>query len=241
MTLATGFFDGVHLGHRAILDGAQLALTFLNHPLEVLNPIEAPKLITDLETRLKLINLPTTVLKFDEQLAQMSAAQFAERFLKGYRIRCGENWRFGKGAEGSPEWLRNNGYEVEVVPYVEYQGAAISSSRIRSALENGALNLAEAMLGRTFSVKGTIVDGKGKGRSLGFPTLNLDRDEMPPLKRGVYSALVNYGLAPTFGAAAWNTPVMEAHLMKFIREERRFDSIEELKAQIKQDLIEGAL
>ena len=239
MTLATGFFDGVHLGHQVILEGADAALTFLEHPLKVLAPEKAPRLLMSFEERIRAIARPVTVLNFTRELAETSAADFAARYLKGVKVRCGRNWRFGKGGEGCPEWLKANGYEVEVVPEVEYQGEAISSSRIRAALERGEMEAAAAMLGRPYSVSGAVAAGKGEGRNLGFPTLNLDSGRDLNLREGVYSAIVNYGKAPTFGERAWKRPVLEAHLVKFLREERKFSSPDELKAQITADLRNG--
>lgn len=235
MTIAAGFFDGVHLGHRAILKGADEALTFVNHPLTVLAPERAPRLILGLEEKVREIGLPVMVLEFTPELAKMSAAEFADRFLRGRKVRCGANWRFGKGGEGDAEWLMANGYEVEVVPYAEYKGVPISSTRIRKAIERGEIEDANAMLGRPLKVNGTRIEGKGVGRKLGYPTINL--------RLGVYEVetagekgIANYGLAPTFGDRAWKEPVMEVHLLRYLREERRFDSPEALKKQIAEDI-----
>ena len=236
VTLATGFFDGVHLGHQAILEGADAALTFLEHPLTVLAPEKAPRLLMSFEERIRAIARPVTVLNFTSELAGTSAADFAERYLKGFKVRCGQNWRFGKGGEGCPEWLKAHGYEVEVVKEVEYKGEAISSSRIRAALERGEMEEVAAMLARPYSVGGAVAAGKGEGRNIGYPTLNLEPAREINLREGVYSAIVNYGKAPTFGERAWKRPVLEAHLVKFLREERKFSSPEELKAQIAADL-----
>ena len=233
-SIAVGFFDGVHLGHRAILEGAEAALTFVDHPLKVLAPEKAPMTLMTFEERVRLIDRPVIALPFTKCLAEMSAAEFADRYLKGYKVRCGENWRFGKSGEGNAEWLKRYGWEVEVVPYIMYEGAAISSTRIREALKAGKIEDAEAMLGRKVTVRGVEVRGKGEGRKLGFPTINL--------KLGVYAAevngeraVVNYGYAPTFGERGWTEPMMEVHLLKYLREERRFDSSDALKKQIAAD------
>ena len=176
-------------------------------------------------------------------------------------MRCGSNWRFGRGGEGDAEWLRARGYRVTVVPSVSYRGEGVSSTRIRAALERGEVEDANAMLGRPFSAAGVPFSGKGEGTRLGCPTVNLRLDSMEiRLPRGVYAAEVcgaravaNWGVAPTFGSRAWENPVLEVHFLapvpslassisplscsflRFIRPERKFDSLESLRAQIALD------
>ena len=272
-SLAVGFFDGVHLGHQTILKGADAALTFRNHPLSVLAPEKAPRLIMSVEERVAAIKScgvkDVTVLDFTRELAEMSAEEFArEWFLaakgrKGaQRVFCGENWRFGKGGEGNAEWLRMRGVTVEIAPYVEYRGERISSSRIRTALERGEIEDANEMMGRRFQVSGFRFQGKGLGGRLGYPTVNLKLETLNlKLPLGVYEvefegqkAIANYGLAPTMGDGAWSLPVLEIHILhstptpsaytsnstevefvRFIRPEKKFDSIEDLKRQIAAD------
>ena len=195
-SLAVGFFDGVHLGHQAILKGADAALTFRNHPLTVLTPEKAPRLIMSVEERVVAIKAcgvgDVMVLDFTQELAKMSAEEFAASFLKrpGGRfpvLRCGANWRFGKGGEGNAEWLRAKGIDVLVAPYVEYKGERISSSRIRRCLEDGEIEDANAMLGRRYEVRGKREEGKGLGRQIGYPTINFRLEGLnlkPPC--GVY-------------------------------------------------------
>ena len=260
MRLAVGYFDGVHLGHQAILRGADRALTFRNHPLTLLAPEKAPRLIMSLEERLSAIGRPVEVLDFTPELAAMSPEQFAARYLRGCVVSCGANWRFGCGGVGDGAWLRAHGYAVDVATSVEYAGATISSSRIRAALGRGDLAAANAMLGRPFAVSGRIVRGKGEGKALGYPTVNVVlRADMPEIPCGVYEvevagvrAIANYGHAPTFRDRCWPTPVLEIHfqpfnldlqpfnplalnLLRFIRPERKFDSVEDLKRQIAAD------
>lgn len=232
--LAVGFFDGVHLGHQAIVGRADAVLTFANHPLSVLSPEKAPPCIMTLEERVAAIGKPVTVLTFTRELAAMSREEFAARYLAGNCIICGENWRFGRDGAGDADWLRAQGFAVEVVPYAVYEGEPISSTRIRSCLERGELTAANAMLGRSFSLCGVISRGKGEGAKIGYPTVNL--------RRGVYEvsvngerAIANYGVAPTFGERAWATPTLEVHFLRFIRPERKFSSTEELKSQIAAD------
>ena len=272
-TLAVGFFDGVHLGHHFILSGADEALTFSNHPLSVLAPECAPRLIMTLADRLEAIRAcgveKVTVLDFTRELADVSPADFAATYLLDRRIRCGANWRFGKGGAGDAAFLRSLGYDVSVVPAVSVdamsssrQKIEISSTRIRAALESGRIGEANAMLGRPFFVHGVPFKGKGKGHSLGYPTVNLRLQEFAlRLPLGVYSVevdgswgIANYGHAPTFGTQSWSEPVLEIHFTdalpsdvdssrpktvrfrQFIRPERKFASVNELKAQIASDI-----
>ena len=152
--------------------------------------------------------------------------------------------------------------EVAVVPYAEYKGGRISSSRIRRCLENGEIEDANAMLGRKFKVQGSRFKGKGLGKEIGYPTVNLKLETLNlKLPLGVYEvevegqkAIANYGLAPTMGGRAWSAPTMEIHYLhcptstpdfdskssfvdfvRFIRPEKKFDSIEDLKRQIAAD------
>ena len=277
--LAVGFFDGVHLGHREILRGASAALTFRNHPLTVLAPEKAPRLIMTAEERVAAIKAcgvdEVTVLDFTRELAEMPAEEFVTRHLASSvsrlpsLIRCGANWRFGKGGLGDAAFLRSRGYEVEVVPYAEYRGGQISSSRIRQCLERGVIEDANAMLGRKFQVSGSRFKGKGLGTDMGYPTINLKPETLNlKLPLGVYEvevegvkAIANYGLAPTMGDKTWKTPVLEIHLLgegarnvrhetadgvsvtlvRYIRPEKKFDSIDDLKRQIAADCATIAL
>jgi len=276
-TLAVGFFDGVHLGHQKILRGASAVLTFRNHPLSLLAPERAPRLIMTPEDRINAIRAcgvrHVTMLTFTRQVADMSPTEFLNEYVfvgrgaaHGMKILCGENWRFGKGGVGDAAFARKSGAETEVIPCVEYKGERISSTRIRACLEHGEISDANAMMGRRYEVRGTRHAGKGLGTKLGFPTINL-KISTPNLQhvnlpRGVYEVVMNgergianYGLAPTLGADAWREPVLEVHLLasrlsaagcqpsasavvevvRFIRPERKFASVDELKRQIAAD------
>ena len=272
-SLAVGFFDGVHLGHQAILKGADAALTFSNHPLTVLAPEKAPRLIMSVEERVAAIRAcgvkDVTVLEFTQELAAMPAEEFLTRHLSSSVsrlpsfVRCGANWRFGAGGAGDAGFLRSRGIAVEVVPYAEFKGERISSSRIRRCLEKGEIGDANAMMGRRFQVSGSRFCGKGRGKEFGYPTLNLKLETLNlKLPLGVYEvevggrqAIANYGLAPTMGDMAWATPVMEVHLLgeraedvrrktedivsvslvRYIRPEKKFETIDDLKRQIAAD------
>jgi len=253
--VAIGFFDGVHLGHQKILRGADVAVTFRNHPLTVLNAAKAPRLIMSPEDRVAAIKScgvkDVLVFDFTSELAAFTPDAFIKNLLRdlretsvsscsagGLSLRCGSNWRFGKNAAGTPDWLREHGISVEVVEAVEYEGEPISSTRIRECLSRGEIAAANAMMGRRLKVEGRRLKGKGEGVKLGYPTINLlllspttsqllpnssQTSQLFPL--GVYQvevegcrAIANYGLAPTFGEQAWKAPVLEVHLLDMARE-----------------------
>ena len=261
-SLAVGFFDGVHLGHQAILRGTSAALTFRNHPLTILAPEKAPRLIMSVEERVAAIKAcgvkDVMVLDFTRELAEMSAEEFVRRYVQGEKVSCGENWRFGVGGTGDAAFLRSRGIDVAVAPYIEYKGERVSSSRIRRCLENGEIEDANAMMGRQFKVQGFKFKGKGLGTDMGYPTVNLKLNPiMLKLPLGVYEvdvagvkAIANYGQAPTLGEQSWEAPIMEVHflqsppqlaaetsvsLVRFIRPERKFDSLQDLQYQIAAD------
>ena len=277
MRLAVGFFDGVHLGHRAILSGADVALTFRNHPLSVVAPERAPRLLMDFDARVAAIRAcgadEVRAFDFTPEFARLEPDEFLRiaGISPGTTVRCGANWRFGRGGAGDAEYLRARGIDVVVAPYVFHGGERVSSTRIRAALERGEIEDANAMLGRPFSARGVPFSGKGEGSRLGCPTLNLRLDSLEiRLPRGAYAAeiggsraVVNWGVAPTFGERAWEKPVLEAHylrlppdgadkshsgsadsgitveFLRFLRPEMKFDSFDALKAQIARDCEEA--
>jgi riboflavin kinase / FMN adenylyltransferase len=210
--VSIGVFDGVHLGHQAILC-ANLArasalgarptvVTFDSHPKGTLLG-HAPRTLTGLEHRLELFRRAgiehTLVLAFDAALRSVSAEQFTrDTLLAGLDARAfvlGFDSKFGRDRRGTPELLRTMGLDVQVVEKVEIGGRAVSSTAIREAVELGDLESAARMLGRPVSVLGTVVRGAGLGRKLGFPTANLDlHHELHP-PPGVYAGLATL-LAP---------------------------------------------
>lgn len=231
MKVAVGFFDGVHLGHRSILAGADAAFTFLNHPLAVLSPGGAPGLLMSAEERIAAIaaalrpgERKVVALPFTEEMRRLPPKDFIaflkERFPGMDAVRCGSNWRFGVNGAGNVEFARSLGLVVEEAPFVMYAGAAVSSTRIRRALADGDIDGASAMLGRRWSMAGEVFAGKGEGAKLGFPTINLRPLEATvPLRSGVYAVdtelgmgIANWGTAPTMGDAAWKTRTLEVHL-----------------------------
>ena len=269
--LAVGFFDGIHLGHQRILADANAVLTFRNHPATVLGVGRPPALLMEADERLALLATIGTkrprdvhAMVFTRSLARMSPERFAEFLRREFpslvRIHCGGNWRFGANGEGTPATLRALGFDVKVCRYARYKGERVSSTRIRAALAAGEIEEANAMLGRPYAVAGLVVSGKGLGRTLGSPTLNLS--VAPPLKLGVYvvdtpfgRGVANYGVAPTMGARAWAAPVLEVHLLDgralgpssapvalrvafraFLRPEETFASPAALREQIAADV-----
>lgn len=270
--LATGFFDGVHLGHREILRGATAALTFVNHPSGVLAPGAETPLLMDAESKIAAIKAcgveKVWALEFTKEVAAVPPEKFLDGAIPGFplkaadiaKVKCGMDWRFGAGGKGDAALLKRLGVEVEEIPYAEYKGERISSSRIRKALQEGNVEDANAMLGRRWTVRGRVSTGKGEGAKIGFPTVNIVPSRQLPIRRGVYAVescgvagLANFGFAPTFGERAWKEPVLEVHFLSapppaengemeiafvsFIRGEMAFSSPEELARQIASDIV----
>ena len=283
--VALGVFDGVHLGHRAILGLAvshasaagmqSIACTFDPHPLEVLQPGRAPLSITTLDERLALIEGCgldlAVVLPFTRELASMEPEAFVTDVLVtrlGARdVVVGFNHRFGRGARGDAAMLRSLGerlgFRTHVAEPLVVDGVAVSSTEIRAALQRGDLAMAGRLLGRAYTLSGSIAHGAGRGRTLGFPTANIVPTRPVLVAPGVYAcaaevagrkerSVVNVGVRPTFGETAL---AVEAYLLDFvgdlygqtmtltfvsrIREERRFPSVDALKTQIEADAEEA--
>jgi riboflavin kinase/FMN adenylyltransferase len=267
--LAVGFFDGVHRGHQAILSRAAAALTFRQHPLSVLDPARAPRLLMTPDERLQALRATGVSrvidLPFTRDLAETSASDFLAQVLlpagADAGVFCGANWRFGRGGEGDAGFLRARGVPVEVVPFMRAGGERVSSTAIRAALERADLAVATEMLGAPWRTRGSVVKGKGLGREIGFPTVNFILPDLQlRLPRGVYavsvwgaSGLANFGVAPTMGARAWDEPRLEVYFpqgvpaagagepaaavsfLRYLRPERKFDSVEALTRQIAVD------
>jgi riboflavin kinase/FMN adenylyltransferase len=219
-----GVFDGVHLGHRAVLgravraarDGglSAVAVTFDRHPLEVVDPPRRPPLITSLDRKAELIASigldVLVVLRFDDELASWPAERFAQRILRddvrAARVVVGENFTFGRRALGTVATLEelgpSLGFAAEGVPLVVLDGRRVSSTSIREALTVGELSWPRRALGRPFAVDGRVVAGAGRGAGLGFPTANL---EVPPGMllpgRGVYAGRAHVDGGQTHPAA----------------------------------------
>ena len=250
IVLAAGFFDGVHLGHQKVIlrtrelarkqGGAAWVMTFDTHPQKVLNPAEAPRLLTS--TRHKLLWMERfgvdgcLLLPFTRALAEEPARAFGET-LTGLTpplvaVCVGDNWHFGRRGEGSPAMLARqtaaSGLHVEKIHPVTREGETVSSTRLRACLLRGRLGEAERLLGHPFSVLGTVTPGLALGRRLGFPTANLDphNEVLPPF--GVYAVqalvggechdgVLNLGVRPTIEEGQ-GAPVLELHLFAFNRD-----------------------
>ena len=280
--VAQGTFDGMHLGHQAVirtaveraraLDAHPVAVTFDPNPLAVLRPAEAPPELLQLDERLERIAElgPETclVVPFTLRFAEVAADAYVKDvllgLLKAREIVVGFNHAFGRGARGTPDLLARTagsaGVRVHVVPPLRVDGVAVSSTAIREALRQGDVRQAASLLGRAYALRGIVARGAARGRTLGFPTANLAAAPGLPVANGVYAAragwdeesapaVVNVGVRPTFDGA---TRLVEAHLLDAspdlygrrltlafvdrIRGERRFDSLEALRAQIVEDV-----
>lgn len=231
--LALGVFDGVHLGHQAVLDAARGedrvgVLTFEPHPVQVLAPDRAPRrILSNLEHKKRILTSLgvdyLVVINFTRDFANQEARQFAnELFATGVRkLSAGEDWTFGRGRKGNidrlREWGNEAGIKVAQVGAVTLRGERISSTRIRKCLMEEDLEGAAAMLGRPYSVFGEVVQGKQLGRTIGFPTANVAvaDEQLPP--NGVYlvegngiRGVANIGTRPTVDDSARRS--LEVHL-----------------------------
>ena len=245
--LAIGVFDGVHLGHQAVMrraledarqgGGTAVVVTFDPHPIRVLRPEQAPRLLTSTAHKLHLISaLGVThqlVVPFDATFAATPPEEFIRSLAAAAQplreICVGFEWSFGKGRAGNLALIEHLGAEsgfTEVgVPAVRIDGEIVSSTLIRQAVENGDLVRAARFLGRDFTILGTVIEGDRLGRQLGFPTANLSahNEQYPP--NGVYAVkvqrgtqtirgVVNIGVRPTIKHASGER-VFEVHLFDF--------------------------
>jgi riboflavin kinase / FMN adenylyltransferase len=243
--LSVGNFDGLHLGHQKILrlvlararatSHVAAVVTFDPHPLRVLRPENAPRLIETLEQRLaglEQIGMDAAlVLRFDRALSLLSPEEFLQRILVD-RLRLagilvGANFRFGHRGAGDVRLLaqfgKQHNFEVEIVPPVEIEGTVVSSTAARNAIVAGQVKQAAQLLGHPFSLTGKIRSGEGRGRAILFPTLNLDPEQELLPKLGVYAtesaiegrlypSVTNVGTRPTFDG---HGVTVESHLLGF--------------------------
>jgi riboflavin kinase/FMN adenylyltransferase len=266
--VAMGEFDGVHLGHREVIAGADTVLTFEPHPLSVIAPARTPRLITSLDVKAEIVASlgvsELVVIRFDEAFAAFSPQAFIDEILverlRATHVSVGENFRFGHDQRGDAEMLiADERFETRVVRLVEVEGEIVSSTHIRALIEAGEVDIAARFLGGSFQLRGEVVHGDKRGRDLGFPTANLVPDESLVCPgHGVYvarcgeaCAAVNVGVRPTFGMGL--ALLVEAYLLDTttdlygtelrvefltrLRGERRFDSAEELIAQMQDDVV----
>jgi riboflavin kinase/FMN adenylyltransferase len=226
--IAVGEFDGVHLGHREVIRGSDTVLTFEPHPLQVVRPEAAPKLLTSLETKAELVAAlgveELVVIPFDEGFAHQTPQEFIDHVLierlQATRVSIGDNFRFGHRAAGDPAMLGSDGrFETRVVPLVEVDGEVVSSSHIRGLVLAGEVELATRFLGAPFQLVGEVVMGDQRGRTLGFPTANIiPNEEHVTPGHGIYAAradgscaAVSIGVRPTFGTG--RAVLVEAYLI----------------------------
>ncbi len=212
--LGIGMFDGVHVGHQAIVQSvleqagspeAAALLTFEPHPLMVIDPARAPERLTTPEEKAELLEAAgigqIIVLRFDAHVRVLTPEEFFATLLRIFpalrSITVGERWAFGRGRAGTTETLKaltaQHGLVVEIVRSVAREGEIVSSSRIRRAVREGDFALAQKLLGRSYGVEATVVPGHHRGRELGFPTANLEHTEqlLPPA--GVYATHAHVG------------------------------------------------
>jgi riboflavin kinase/FMN adenylyltransferase len=277
-----GNFDGVHLGHQALIrhtveEGKRLGvpsvvLTFEPHPLKLLAPARAPKLILLHKDKMRLFQSfgvdIVVIQNFDESFAALEAPDFVRSFLverlRSKKLWVGRDLRFGKGRKGTVEnlvqWGTRYDFEVGTVEPIVVDQERVSSSRIRQLVEEGRVEEATPLLGRYHFVSGKVVSGHRRGRELGFPTANIaSRNEVLP-QDGIYATLLqigeeslssvsSVGVNPTFGPAA---RTIESFVLNFdrsiygesvrlsfvkrIREEKKFDSVEQLISQMRGDV-----
>lgn len=200
-SVAVGTFDGVHLGHRAVIAGSDSVLTFDPHPVSVVAPQHTPKLLTTLAVKAELIAelgvRELIVIPFDAQFAARSAQEFISDVLLGAlrarRVSIGENFRFGHRAQGDPRLLAaETRFQTAVHPLLEVAGEIVSSSHIRGLVLAGEVDQAARFLGAPFQLRGQVVDGDRRGRELGFPTANLIPEEALACPgHGVYACLAS--------------------------------------------------
>jgi riboflavin kinase / FMN adenylyltransferase len=229
-SVAVGTFDGVHLGHRRVIEGSDSVLTFDPHPVSVVAPRHTPKLLTTLERKAELIAelgvAELIVIPFNAQFAARTAREFVDEVLVGAlgatRVSVGENFRFGNRAQGDPELLEGDGrFSTIVHPLLEIDGEIVSSSHIRGLLLAGEVGAANQLLGSPFQLRGPVSHGDERGRALGFPTANLVPDEeLACPGHGVYACLANdhpaavsVGVRPTFETGRGE--LVEAYLLDF--------------------------
>ncbi len=280
--VAMGNFDGVHLGHRAVITAAlemgkahrkpALALTFEPHPRRFFSPTTPQFRLSDETAKLRLLAgtglAGAVVMAFDKQRAGTTAQDFIHHDLIGRLgvsgIAVGYDFHFGKGRVGSPSLLVNEaprlGIEVDVQPHIDIDERPVSSSAIRSALAEGQIEDAAALLGGPWFVTGEVIHGEKRGRELGYPTANIRLDNNCGLRHGIYAVRVgrgqgkdqvridgvaSFGRRPTFDNGA---PLLEIFLFDFkgdlygevldvafigfIREELKFSSVDALVKQM---------
>jgi riboflavin kinase / FMN adenylyltransferase len=282
--LAIGVFDGVHRGHQAVIstsaehargaNGTPLVVTFDPHPEKVLRPERAPHLLTATQHKIALIrelgveNL--LIIHFDKEFAGTEPEHFVDALVNHSNplreICVGHEWSFGKNRRGNLDLLKKLGgkfnFDVVGIPPVKIKDAVVSSTAIRQAIEKGDFARATEMLGREYTILGTVIHGDSLGKKIGFPTANLSahNEQFPPngvyaavarLTDGMHRGVINLGVRPTISDGK-SERVLEIHLfdfdrdiygrdvevrfLKFLRPEKKFDNLDALVQQIRRDV-----
>jgi riboflavin kinase/FMN adenylyltransferase len=280
--LALGNFDGLHRGHLKIIErvrrgaaehgGTPMAMTFDPHPSRVVRPDKAPTLLMTKEQRLEALEhagiKAVAVVRFTTELSQWDPEMFVRtvlvEWLRVSEVWVGANFLFGHDRGGNFSTLRTlgqrYGFRADKIDPVRYKEFVVSSTRVRRLVAEGRMDEAGALLGHQYYIDGVVVEGKRRGRELGFPTANLktDNELLPP--NGVYAttttidgivhpSISNIGLRPTFGDTT--KTMIEAHVMGFdgdlygrpvrlgfvqrLRDERKFEDVDALRAQMEAD------
>jgi riboflavin kinase / FMN adenylyltransferase len=281
--LAIGVFDGVHLGHQAVIEqaveaarksgGSSVVLTFHPHPVRVLRPNDAPRLLTSTQHKQQLIERlgidAFLIQEFSLAFARTKPEEFIHRLVQSSNrlktICVGEGWSFGANRSGGVSLVRTLAgsyhFQLQDIVPLAVDGQIVSSTRIREAVEQGDLPLAERLLGRPFTILGTVVEGNHLGRKIGYPTANLraHNEQFPPngvyavtaLHRGTkYGGVANIGVRPTIQEHGGER-LLEVHLfdlnreiygddvevrfLKYLRPETKFDNLSDLQTQIVKD------
>jgi riboflavin kinase/FMN adenylyltransferase len=279
--LALGNFDGLHRGHLKIIErvkrgaaergGTPMAMTFDPHPPRIVRPDKAPPLLMTAAQRLRALERAgiacTAVVRFTPEMSQWEADAFVRRVLVDWlrvsEVWVGANFLFGRDRQGNFSLLRSlgqtYGFRAEKIDPVRYREFIVSSTRVRRLVAEGRVDEAGALLGRVYSIEGTVVAGRRRGRELGFPTANLETSNelIPP--HGVYATMVtidgtvhggvtNIGTRPTFGDSGTTVEThvladvgdlygktMQVAFIQRLRDERRFEDVDALRTQIDAD------
>jgi riboflavin kinase/FMN adenylyltransferase len=280
--LALGNFDGLHRGHLKIIErvkrgaaehgGTPMAMTFDPHPPRVVRPDKAPPLLMTKEQRLEALQRAgvgcVAVVRFTREMSQWDPETFVKvvlvEWMRVSEVWVGANFLFGHGRSGNFSSLRTlglrYGFRAEKIDPVRYKEFVVSSTRVRRLVTEGRMDEAGALLGHMYFIDGVVVEGRRRGREIGFPTANLQtaNELVPP--HGVYAttltvdgvihpAVTNVGVNPTFGDGS--APTIETHVLGFsgdlygqevrlgfvlrLRDERRFEDVDALRAQIEAD------
>ena len=282
--LAIGVFDGVHLGHQAVIstsaqharaaNGTPVVLTFDPHPEKILRPDKAPRLLTATSHKIALIRAlgvrHLLIIPFGKHFAATEPEDFVHQLVQSSKplreICVGHEWSFGRNRRGNLQLLEKLGaqfdFNVVGIPPVKVSGEIVSSTTIRRAVEAGDLKKAAIMLGREYTILGTVVHGDDLGKKMGFPTANLSahNEQFPPngvyfaeakVEGTVYPGVVNLGYRPTMSSAGSNRTLevylldfdrdvynkdLELRFVRYLRPEKKFENVDALVRQIERDV-----